>query len=439
MKAATTATITTTKRTAMKKANDRMVVRAPFLRRKFHTKAKSLTSSITEEYRVAPKFNSTEGIVETKRTKSKHTKLSLQIQSWFGIGETLNAMDALRRQASKLRDQVAKQQQAVIKQISGSGYESSDVMVIDEVEMQRHQQLEQLYRSTRAGRDFQKEIVKAAEAFTTIAYKHIETGTKLSEECFKYAVENSDDKILAKAASLFGDACKNVEKEHEDLNRQLFSQIIEPLRAMAAGVPLEDARHLAQRYSRMRQEAETQAAEVSRRQARVREAPIPENVTKLHAAEYRMQELKANMAVLGKEATAAMAAVESQQQRLTFQRLVSLVEGEKSYHERVAAILGEVETEMVSEKQRKESAPPVIPSTNSSENTKYFLAEATHAFDAASEKELSLGVGDYVVVRKVSPSGWSEGECRGKAGWFPSAYVEKRQRIPNSSATTEVF
>ncbi|KAG5517129.1 hypothetical protein RHGRI_037775 [Rhododendron griersonianum] len=152
MKAATTATITTTKRTAMKKANDRMVVRAPFLRRKFHTKAKSLTSSITEEYRVAPKFNSTEGIVETKRTKSKHTKLSLQIQSWFGIGETLNAMDALRRQASKLRDQVAKQQQAVIKQISGSGYESSDVMVIDEVEMQRHQQLEQLYRSTRAGR-----------------------------------------------------------------------------------------------------------------------------------------------------------------------------------------------------------------------------------------------------------------------------------------------
>ncbi|KAG5517131.1 hypothetical protein RHGRI_037775 [Rhododendron griersonianum] len=287
--------------------------------------------------------------------------------------------------------------------------------------------------------DFQKEIVKAAEAFTTIAYKHIETGTKLSEECFKYAVENSDDKILAKAASLFGDACKNVEKEHEDLNRQLFSQIIEPLRAMAAGVPLEDARHLAQRYSRMRQEAETQAAEVSRRQARVREAPIPENVTKLHAAEYRMQELKANMAVLGKEATAAMAAVESQQQRLTFQRLVSLVEGEKSYHERVAAILGEVETEMVSEKQRKESAPPVIPSTNSSENTKYFLAEATHAFDAASEKELSLGVGDYVVVRKVSPSGWSEGECRGKAGWFPSAYVEKRQRIPNSSATTEVF
>lgn len=42
--------------------------------------------------------------------------------------------------------------QAVIKQFGGTGYESSDVMVIDEVEMQRHQQLEKLYRSTRAGK-----------------------------------------------------------------------------------------------------------------------------------------------------------------------------------------------------------------------------------------------------------------------------------------------
>lgn len=42
--------------------------------------------------------------------------------------------------------------QAVIKQFSGTGYESSDVVVIDELEMQRHQQLEKLYRSTRAGK-----------------------------------------------------------------------------------------------------------------------------------------------------------------------------------------------------------------------------------------------------------------------------------------------
>ena len=71
-----------------------------------------------------------------------------------------------------------------------------------------------------------------------------------------------------------------------------------------------------------------QALEVSRRQARVRESPTPENVAKLHAAEAKKQELKANMAVLGKEASAALAAVDAQQQRLTFQRLVSMVCGE---------------------------------------------------------------------------------------------------------------
>jgi hypothetical protein len=38
-----------------------------------------------------------------------------------------------------------------------------------------------------------------------------------------------------------------------------------------------------------------------------------------------MQEIKANMAVLGKEAAAALAAVEAQQHRLTFQRLVAMV------------------------------------------------------------------------------------------------------------------
>lgn len=347
-------------------------------------------------------------------------------------------MDALRKQASKLREQVAKQQQAVIKQFSGTGYESSDVMVIDEIEMQRHQQLEKLYRSTRAGKDFQKEIVRAAESLTAIGYKHIETGTKLSEDCCRYGAENIDDHILAKAASIYGDARKHVEKEQEEFNKLLSSQVLDPLRAMVLGAPLEDARHLAQRYSRMRQEAEAQAAEISRRQARVRELTNPEHVAKLHAAEARMQELKANMAVLGKEASAALAAVESQQQRLTFQRLVALVEGEKNYHLRIAAILGDVEAEMVLEKQRKESAPPVIPSDNFSDKT-YFLAEAMHPFTAASEKELTLSVGDYVVVRKVTPSGWSEGESKGKAGWFPSAYVEKRQRIPVSSGTTEVY
>ncbi|VFQ60300.1 unnamed protein product [Cuscuta campestris] len=353
-------------------------------------------------------------------------------------------MDALRKQASKLKEQVAKQQQAVIKQFSTSGYESSDVMVVDEVEMQVHQHLEKLYRTTRAGREFQKDVVKAAETYTAIGYKHIEAGTKLSEDCCKYSIENVNDEVLSKAASIYGDARKHVEKEVEDMNRLLFNQVLEPLRAMINGTALEDARHLAQRYSRMRQEAEAQAAEVSRRQARVREAPIPENVAKLHGAEAKMQELRATMAVLGKEAATALSAVESQQQRLTFQRLLSMVEGERQYHERVAVILGNIEAEMVSERQRKEGNPPVVtppvnPIVHFSEKTKYFLAEAVHAFDAESEKELSLSKGDYVVVRKVTSSGWSEGECQGRAGWFPSAYVEKRQRVPTNYTAAEVY
>ncbi|XP_020589661.1 SH3 domain-containing protein 3 [Phalaenopsis equestris] len=346
-------------------------------------------------------------------------------------------MDKLRKQASKLREQVAKQQQAVIKQFSGSGYESSGVMVIDEVELYRHQQLEKLYKSTRTARDFQKDVVRAGDVFASIGHRHIEAGTKLSEDCFKYGGENyASDGTLAKVASLYGGALVNVEKEYEEYNKILITQMLEPLRAMATGTALEDARHLAQRYSRMRQEAEAQVGEVSRRQSRVKEAPIFENTSKLQSSESRMQDLKANMAVLGKEAAAALAAVESQQQRLTLQRLVAMVEAEKSFHLRVAAILDDVEAEMLSEKQRKESAIPSVPnhtpqpSPKRSEKALYFLAEAVHPFTAFSEKELSLAVGDYVVVRQVDQSGWSEGECKGKAGWFPSAFVERRQDIP---------
>ena len=86
---------------------------------------------------------------------------------------------------------------------------------------------------------------------------------------------------------------------------------------------------------------------------------------------------------------------------------------------------------MSSEKQRKDSALPSTPLVpKCSEKAAYFLAEvsimpqgpdkevhhclqyklvclfdfvlqATHPFNAASEKELSLSVGDYVVVRQV--------------------------------------
>ena len=43
------------------------------------------------------------------------------------------------------------------------------------------------------------------------------------------------------------------------------------------------------------------------------------------------------------------------------------------------------------------------------------------------------------VLTQMNPSGWSEGECKGKAGWFPSAYVEKRQRLPTTNVAAEVY
>jgi len=70
----------------------------------------------------------------------------------------------------------------------------------------------------------------------------------------------------------------------------------------------------------------TQAIDVSKCQEKVRETPGNiENSMKLEAAETKLQDLKTNMAILGKEAAAAMAAVEAQQQRLTLQHLIAMV------------------------------------------------------------------------------------------------------------------
>lgn len=53
---------------------------------------------------------------------------------------------------------------------------------------------------------------------------------------------------------------KQTQRTHDGVSFTLKTnvQVAEPLRAMVVGAPLEDARHLAQRYDRMRQEAEAQ-------------------------------------------------------------------------------------------------------------------------------------------------------------------------------------
>ncbi|XP_078166797.1 SH3 domain-containing protein 2-like isoform X1 [Carex rostrata] len=356
-------------------------------------------------------------------------------------------MEAIWKQASKLRDQVARQQQAVMKQFYGS-----DNVFTDEAEVKQHQKLEKLYISTRAAKHFQRDIVRGVEGYIVTGSKQVEIGNKLSEDSQKYGTENTctSGSTLAKAALAHGRARSLMEKERNNLLKALGTQVAEPLRAMVMGAPLEDARHLAQRYDRMRQEAEAQAIEVSKRQNKVRESPgNGELITKLEAAEHKLQELKSNMSILGKEAVAAMNAVEGQQQRLTLQRLIAMVESERAYHQRVLQILDQLEGEMVSERQRIEASPnlanenvmqpPSYEEVNGmfasprvdelNESIEYFLAEAIQAYRAESEVELALSAGDIVVVRKLSNNGWAEGECKGKAGWFPYAYTEKRDRV----------
>uniref|UniRef100_I1LJ78 SH3 domain-containing protein n=1 Tax=Glycine max TaxID=3847 RepID=I1LJ78_SOYBN len=335
-------------------------------------------------------------------------------------------MDAIRKQASKLREQVARQQQAVLKQFGGGGYGGSDNVVTDGVELQLHQRLEKLYISTRAGKHYQRDIVRGVEGYIVTGSKQVEIGTKLSEDSRKYGAENTctSGNTLSRAALSFAQAHAQIEKERGNLLKALGTQVAEPLRAMVVGAPLEDARHLAQRYDRMRQEAEAQAIEVSKRQAKVREMPPNgENAMKLEAAEAKLQDLKTNMTILGKEAAAALAAVEAQQQRLTLQRLIAMVEAERSYHQIVLQILDQLEGEVTSERQRIETPttpsldnsmppPPSYEEVNgvfasqahngSTDSMGYFLGEVLFPYSAVSEVELNLSVGDYVVVRKVN-------------------------------------
>jgi hypothetical protein len=59
-------------------------------------------------------------------------------------------METLRKQASKLREHVAKQQQAVRKQFSARY--NQDPSLVDEAELECHQNLQRLYNSTRAAK-----------------------------------------------------------------------------------------------------------------------------------------------------------------------------------------------------------------------------------------------------------------------------------------------
>ncbi|KAF8111814.1 hypothetical protein N665_0072s0026 [Sinapis alba] len=426
-------------------------------------------------------------------------------------------MEAIRKQAAKLREQVARQQQAVLKHL---GHVNADAVVVDEEELHCHQKLQELYSSTKAAKRLQRNIVRGLEGFIATGTKVVEIGLKFAEDFKKYGDENPDANTpLSRVAHHFGTSYKSVEDGRETLLGVLSEQVCEPIRTMIYSAPLEDARHLVNHYDRLRQEVEAQATDVLRRRAKLKESDVSEEAyMKLKNSESRLAELKSSMKTLGKEATKAMVEVDNQQQSITYQRLRTLVEAEISYHRNALDILDKLHSEMIAEEEAIiESSPKSLPlhledtvshpkeetsasshsreiksnhqgetkhtpheevikpnpmddmvsspevetkskpqkefksssspqedikTTNGSDdhhsqqllsqNDSYFLAKVVHPFDAQAPGELSLAVDDYVIVRQVAGTGWSEGEYKGKAGWFPSAYVEKQEKAPAS-------
>ncbi|KAI3718408.1 hypothetical protein L6452_19278 [Arctium lappa] len=316
----------------------------------------------------------------------------------------------------KLREQVARHD-------FGGGADGGLDDVADGAEVMLHQKLERLYISTRVAKQFQRDIVRGVEGYIVSGSKLVEIGNKLSEDSKKYGVESTSTSggMLSRAAINISRARAQMEKEQDNLLKFFGTQVAEPLRAMVMGAPLVDARHLAQGYDRMRQEAESQAVEVSKRQARARDGMgNSDHFMKLEAAESRLQHSKSNMLTLGKQAASAMAAVEAEQQKMTLQRLISMIESERDYHQKVLQILDHLEGEMVSERQPIEATPPTVetsappsykeakqmftfPTQNGSDDgVNYFLGEVMFSYYGESVVELSLSIGDYVVIRKSS-------------------------------------
>ncbi|KAI3787231.1 hypothetical protein L1987_41569 [Smallanthus sonchifolius] len=341
-------------------------------------------------------------------------------------------MEAIRKQASKLREQVAKQQQAVLSRLG------KDAEVFYEVELQSHQKLHDLYNSTRVTKHFQKDIVRGVEGFISVGKKEKQISKRFAEDCCKYGTEKVNAGFpLVRAAMELGTSRNSIEDKKETMLEILNHQVSEPLKASIKAASLEDARHLARSCDRLRQEVETQAVEVLRRQTKVRD-PTPESALKLKNMEANLSELRSSLVALQKEAISAMLSVEEHQQQITFQKLLTLVDAERSYHRHVLSILEALHAEMILAMHAQESSQSATEQSifvptgdatqrvhNQNQDYDYFIGKVIHPFDAQADGELSLNVDDFVIVRQVSPNGWSEGECNGKIGWFPSAYLER--------------
>jgi uncharacterized protein YejL (UPF0352 family) len=63
------------------------------------------------------------------------------------------------------------------------------------------------------------------------------------------------------------------------------------------------------------------------------------------------------------------------------------------------------------------------------------LVRVLFKFDALSDSQLSLKVGDIVTVRQKHASGWYSGTCNGSTGLFPSNYTEPWSSVQQTSGS----
>ncbi|KAH9607510.1 hypothetical protein KSS87_017440 [Heliosperma pusillum] len=346
-------------------------------------------------------------------------------------------MEAIKRQASKFREQVTKQQQFLyVRQLLQAfrrhlGNFDGEAFVGDDAEITRRHQLQNLYTSTRAAKHFEKDIVHGLEGSISVTSKEINIDRRIAQDCSKYEADNHcSTSTLAETAMHVRESRQSIIKEKEILLGVYDEKVCNPLRELIKSAELVDGRHLIRRYEKLWQEVEAQAAEVVRLKSKLTDGPIPDDKSiKLQLAEDKLDELKSRLMSLGKEASSAMLSVEAQQQRMTFQKLVVMVNAEISFHRNILTILDKLRAEMIELEEENTSSPPSVATQSQS----HFLETVVHPFDGQAEGELSLVVNDIVIVHQVFPVGWAKGECNGKTGWFPSPYVQKLDSVSTSN------
>ncbi|KAK9232804.1 hypothetical protein WN943_023052 [Citrus x changshan-huyou] len=106
-------------------------------------------------------------------------------------------MEAIKKQTIKLREQVAKQQQAVLKHL---------------LHLAQH---------------FHGNIVRGIEGLVAVSLKQMQIARELTEDCCKYGAENqSDNSCVARAALQFGTSHDLMENEREALLGILEKQVL---------------------------------------------------------------------------------------------------------------------------------------------------------------------------------------------------------------------